>query len=484
MGSDYPVLAANNVGRICSVGMIPGPISKTGTLLTEGFFASPQVRWEQRIDNGYPNVFYDDIAGEFRCYYTCHIEDAASIVNKPEDRVSKCYDFSFRSLYPPRVAGILLATSKDGLAWTRPNLGLVEYEGSKENNILFDHIHGASVFLDKHETDRAKRYKMVVRHDAHEAMAVSFSADGIHWQPLIDWPDYNPAGDTHNFAFWDETIGRYVLITRTWDWDSLRLVSRCESDDFIHWTRPVEVYRGIGLDDQIYSMPVFRHGELYVGLASIFHGGDRSLPDFDCVDCELTVSGDGIHWDRPTFRKPFIPRGQGVYGSGVPDACCIYASAPVIDGNDYLFYYFGSNGQHTNFRESHLMMARIPMNKLCGLQTIGDAGWMESKPMRITGDELFAVADIGEGGYIRAEIGLPGRSFYEDLRVLDGYGTDDCTALRGGDGLWRFTFKGGPLSALCGREEALCVKFAMKNATLYQYGGDVELRRRKIDQKV
>ena len=32
------------------------------------------------------------------------------------------------------------AESRDGIEWTRPHLGLVEFEGSKENNIIWDGV--------------------------------------------------------------------------------------------------------------------------------------------------------------------------------------------------------------------------------------------------------------------------------------------------------------------------------------------------------
>src|SRR5690554_4758971 len=103
-----------------------------------------------------------------------------------------------------------MINSKDGINWQRPSLGVVGVEGSKDNNIVLYDAHGASVFKDDREKDPAKRYKMVVRHDAHETMAVSFSPDGINWCEPIDWQDHNPAGDTHNFGFWDESINKYV----------------------------------------------------------------------------------------------------------------------------------------------------------------------------------------------------------------------------------------------------------------------------------
>lgn len=479
MPNEYPLIDPRNVGRFYGLHPAPGPVEKSGILMAEGYSATPQVRWEHRIDNGYPNVFYDDDYQEYRCYYTACITDIASTVDRPEDRATKAYDFSRRDLYPPRVAGILLATSKDGARWTRPDLGIVAHDGDAHNNILMKDVHGASVFKDAHEKDPERRYKMVTRHDKHHAMAVSFSADGIHWQAPIDWPDHNPAGDTHNFAFWDASIQRYVLITRTWDWDSLRLCARCESEDFLHWTRPVEIYRGNGFDDQIYSMPVFQQGDLYIGLASLFHGGDRASDGFDCVDVELTVSDDGLNWNRPAYGQPFIPRGQGRYGSGIPDAGCIYASIPVERDGDYQFYYFGGTGQHTNFRESHLMRATVKKNRLTGYRTDGKAGWLETKAVTFAGDTLYAIADVGAGGSLKAAIGLAGRTFYEDLRPLDGFGADDCAVTRQGDGDYAITFRGGALPRAS--NEPLAIAFYLKDAMLYGYGGDLTVRRHKID---
>ena len=55
-------------------------------------------------------------------------------------------------------AGICLATSKDGVHWEKPVLGLVEYKGSRQNNILppeqvktyfFKDLHEADPFLDE-----------------------------------------------------------------------------------------------------------------------------------------------------------------------------------------------------------------------------------------------------------------------------------------------------------------------------------------------
>ena len=48
--------------------------------------------------------------------------------------------------------------------------------------------------------------------------------------------------------------------------------------------------RGADAHDQIYSMPICRYGDLYIGLPSIFHKGDaKQPPDWDMVDTELAI---------------------------------------------------------------------------------------------------------------------------------------------------------------------------------------------------
>ncbi len=43
---------------------------------------------------------------------------------------------------------LCLAVSQDGFEWKKPSLGLVEYRGSLDNNIVVDDIVNSSVFID------------------------------------------------------------------------------------------------------------------------------------------------------------------------------------------------------------------------------------------------------------------------------------------------------------------------------------------------
>lgn len=329
-------------------------------MFTEGFFQDPPLPWEVRYDNGYPNVIYDKINNTYKLYYTMIVRDKASEAADKATRAVTDYVPTYG-----RLTAIGYAESKDGIHWVKPNLGLTEFQGSTNNNILMLYAHGSGVLLDEAEWDPSKRYKMMTMVDRPGLpgfMAVCFSEDGIHWSDFVRWPKHNARGDAHNFVFRDKKDGKYKLITRIWR-SGLRIAALSESDDFINWSEPKEALRGQGLESQVYSMPVFQEGDIYLGLASMFHEGDRTLPNFDTVDLELTYAIKPDTFDFVASGEPFIPRGKGHYPDGEFDCACIYCAAPVeIDGK-LCFYYMGGNGRHTNFRETSFGRAFLEKDK-------------------------------------------------------------------------------------------------------------------------
>ena len=251
--------------------------------------------WEKRFDNLYANVIYDQQEKLYKCWYSPFIVDNSAQGMTLEQRSKTRY------LLPRgRDMAICYAVSKDGLKWEKPELGLVEFEGSKQNNIVWRGPHGAGVFKDFHDPDPARRYKAFF-----QGVKVAFSADGIHWGAAISCPDIKVAGDTHNNALWAPTAGKYVGITRTWGGaKKARQVARSESDDFLKWTKAEVVLEGLEHNLQIYSMPVFYHGGIYLGLAAIH---DQKA---DRVWTELTWSPDTVQWNRVCPGTPLIANSE------------------------------------------------------------------------------------------------------------------------------------------------------------------------------
>ncbi|MHC4725584.1 MAG: hypothetical protein ACYS9V_15335 [Planctomycetota bacterium] len=299
--------------------------------------------WEMRFDNLYANVIYDEQENIYKCWYSPFIIDISSKGMTLQQRKEVEYE------PPAREMAICYATSKDGINWVKPDLGLVEYEGTKATNILWrgenkatgeewEGPHGTGIFKDLHDPDPKRRYKAFLKADI---LSVAFSPDGIHWNKAITCPEADSAGDTHNNAFWAPTLDKYVGITREWGEPFGRQVARTSSEDFINWTKCEIVLEGLDSNFQTYAMPVFYHGGIYLGLVAIHD------QDADRVWTELTWSPDTIKWNRVLPGTPLIPNSDGKEGDY--DWGCVYAAAcPVFLENEIRLYYGGSDGHHNS----------------------------------------------------------------------------------------------------------------------------------------
>ena len=131
---------------------------------------------------------------------------------------------------------VAYAESQDGIHWTKPDLGLVEYAGSKHNNLVvgYSSVIG-QVFIDPH-APASEKYKMLVaifaskETDPKRYLTLLSSPDGLVWtkpqKSVVREGEF--ALDTQSQAFWDRDRKSYVLYTRLGPW---RQVGRSESTD-------------------------------------------------------------------------------------------------------------------------------------------------------------------------------------------------------------------------------------------------------------
>ncbi|MCY3864669.1 MAG: hypothetical protein OXG68_04445 [Chloroflexi bacterium] len=435
-------------------------------LFVEGAFAEPAMPWEARLDNVYPSVIYDSEEDLFKCWYKSFIIDEASNRTALSDRPR--YEY----FGGEREEGLLYATSADGIHWDKPALGLIEFGGSRQNNIVMRRathgIHAGGVLMDADDPDPARRYKFPHRNPRAGRMASCFSADGLNWSQPALWPEHDAVGDTHNNAIWSSELRRYVCITRGWSDGSycgVRTALRSESRDFLHWTEPVEILRGTDAHDQIYSMPIAAYGGLYIGLPAVFHKGSPEAPDWDTVDTELAVSVDTVNWERICPGEALIPRGTGSYPDGEYDCGCVYAAAPLIQGDRILLYYGGSNGRHNDWREGSLNLATLPIDRFAGYAP-GDereSATVEIAPLLFQGDRVSVNAEVEPGGWIRAAL----RD--ESGSALPGYGVDDFEAISESGLACELRWRDRHMAELSGQRVWLAFEF--RNAKLYALTG-------------
>lgn len=342
--------------------------------------------WENALNNLYPNVLWDEQEQVFKLWYKCVLADKEVIAQM--DNPSTVHDVGWYLLY---------ATSKDGLTWDKPKLGLHKFNGSADTNIVARDTPNVGVFKDLHDPDPARRYKMVFDVGLGKPRQ-RFSPDGIHWGEPVEALGFGAQnGDTHNNAFWDERSGKYLWFTKLYLGE--RLVARLESDDFLHWKNSGLVLRSSleeGRAHQTYCLPVFRYGNLYLGYTMIYNvGTDRS------VDCELSWSPDSLTWQRVAPGTPLIPRGP----KGSYDGACIYAMAgpPIRDGNDLLIFYGGDHFPHTGWKRSCLpCLGRLPLDHFAGYEQVDKdkSATLFTPQFRVTGDPLRITADAA-GGAVR-----------------------------------------------------------------------------------
>ena len=163
MSKSLLLLDSRNVGRTENARLELGTVQKhpANPLFVEEYFADPPKPWEARLDNVYPTVIYDEEAGIFKCWYKSFIIDQASNETQLAQRPQLAYAGG------QREEGVLYATSADGINWEKPQLGLIEFGGSRQNNIVMRRathgIHAGGVIKDARDPDPARRYKFIHR---------------------------------------------------------------------------------------------------------------------------------------------------------------------------------------------------------------------------------------------------------------------------------------------------------------------------------
>jgi len=232
------------------------------------------------------------------------------------------------------------AESEDGMTWVKPNLGLHEYKGSKENNIVLSIGYGGSVIYDPRDPDPGRRYKSAFWEQYRKPYGTSlaFSPDGIHWRkyknnpvikgsygdyiqppfegdPIIDSGSQGSPLSTSDVIdlIWDEKRQVYAIYSKTWldgptgDMHWKRAVVRTESKDFIKWTKPqlviaADEFDGKGGEHELamtsggggsggvqhHSGPAFCYNDMYFSMLQVMDAGNTGN-----MPIELALSHDG-----------------------------------------------------------------------------------------------------------------------------------------------------------------------------------------------
>lgn len=381
-----------------------------------------------------------------------------------------------------RVAVTAYAESRDGVNWTKPNLGLFEFQGSRDNNIVLAtedrYSRNFSPFIDDRPGVPAdERFKAISGVEEY-GLAGFASADGIHWRRWgpEEYLFTDGMFDSHNVVFWSEHEQAYLCYFRTWTgegFEGWRTISRTTSPDLINWTEPVRMEFGDTPMEHLYTngtQPYFRAPHIYVALAKRFLPERPGVP-FElsarlhnnperggfASDAVMLTSRGGHVYDR-TFMEGFVRPGPTVRDWAARDNTPALGLVPSLDGRRMYFYRMSHYGQPS----AHLSRHSLRLDGFVAVNAPYAGGELITKPLRFSGDELVLNFASSAAGQIRVELQD------EKGRPIPGFSAEDCAEIYG-DEIGRVVrWTGDPdLGALAGRVVKL--RFVMADADLFSF---------------
>jgi hypothetical protein len=387
--------------------------------------------WEGNT-SAYFSIFED--AGKFRMYYRgAHWDEQAKKEAHPE---LTCY-----------------AESADGLAWVKPKLGLHEFRGSRENNIVHagEATHCFTPFKDTNPACAADaRYKAMSGFFRKGLMAYK-SPDGLRWSRLAETPVITAgAFDSQNLAFWDAVRGEYRAYWRIFA-NGVRAIRTATSRDFVRWENQADLKYGDAPHEHLYTNAVQayrRAPHLFVAFPTRFQ------PKHQQVEPVFMTSRDAVNFrrwpdalipitapkDRDGNRSNYMTWGL-LQLPGSERELSVYATEAYYAGP-------GSRVRRFVFRTDGFVAL-----------SAGAAGaTVETRALKFRGEKL--ALNLVSRGNTRVEIVGKG-----DSKPFAGFAAADCTPIRGDFIEHAVAWKGGSLAALAGK--AVRLRFLLEDAELF-----------------
>ena len=362
--------------------------------------------WEPRYDNMYPNVIYDEEENLYKCWYCPFIVDQRTTETHPDRRKP-----SLTPYMDARPAGreeaLLYATSKDGINWTKPNLGIVNFNGNSNNNIVSRGLSGAGVIKDELEQLPGRRYKAF--YCSNSGYKMRYSSDGLNWGDEVALPGVGES-DCHANMIWSPELKKYVGILRHYDPIPVtgnRKIARTESIDSVTWTKSETIIEGTP-QDQLHDMVIFRDGGVYLGLLGCMNYPSKETRNGVRQHIELAWSPDSYKWHRINPGTPFISNSKSnnnEYGKMPYDWGCVFPSAPVFVDDEIRIYYGASDWYFFDWRKGGLALATLDKNRWAGYEAINDIepAIVTTAPLKLD-NHIHITADVGKGGLILVNV--------------------------------------------------------------------------------
>jgi hypothetical protein len=455
---DYRIASMDNVQRLVHAGVKTKPILK------------PTEPWEGNAAYIYGTVLNNEPAGSgYRMWYTAY------------------YNKNYYLCY---------ATSTDGINWKKPHLGIVEFNGNKNNNIC--RIGGGTVVYDKYAKDSNRRYKLMavskVDNGKRFGYGVWFSPDGLHWtayegNPVITYADVsNITYDTARKLFIAATKQRMLVSNTSVTPNKMdRSAFISVSTDFVNWSAPMApgsqwtlavegdaiddmlVMTKGGLEGQIYGMTLHPYEGVYIGMPWCFdlmnyNNGIYAGYGDGPIQPQIAISRDLRHWSRPS-RDPIIPLGK----AGAWDDGTVYTSSTMqVTDEEISIYYGAMNLAHGGDQGAVKQIAQIARaswrrDGFMSLHNAGDdEGVITTQPFLFSGKKLLVNTKLFPQGVLKVEI------LDASGKPIPGYTVREAKPVKGDQLAATVRWNNKPaISQLQGKEIRL--RFYLKGGDLYSY---------------
>lgn len=440
--------------------------------------------WERGGITNYCNVFWDHLAGEYKLYYVP--------VNLQSDPI-------FR---------LALATSKDGIRWEKPDLGVVEWEGSRKNNIVIEAEREGTVMIDPNAPDD-RRYGYLSGVDS--GVFYYSSPDGIRFNKSAE-PVSPHHSDSQISTFWDDQRKKYCHYFKVveqgqgqWykspkvivnpnipypqDEPLSRSVGRCETSSMDEkWPgefrivmardpqdpREMDLYTNAAqkyaLAPDVYlafPTPYYHYnarGREYLNEPALKLGGKTNDGS---IDTQLAVSRDGIIWTR--YRMPYYP----MWHYDELYLQVVMGFPGLVHKPDRIEQYFaaynfthGDTGARSRLEGRELGGVFRSEQRIDGFVSADfdyTGGTLTTRPFTFEGKHLLLNVNTSASGEGRVAL------LDESGKELPGFAASDCRIINGDflDKKVQWADGASDVSRLAGKPVRL--RFDMRGAKLYSF---------------
>ncbi len=323
--------------------------------------------WEG-VHNGYATVI--KVGDTYRMYY--RICGQNGFVYPAKDRPNK------------NMVGV--AESKDGITFTKPILNKIEYNGSKENNVVFYRDNGGNldtftVFYDPNpDCPKDEKFKALARDSGTDILDYYKSTDGYDFQYVANIRT-NGTYDTYNVVYWDEDKKQYVMYYRGYrkkdgtilngysgmdETNDFRDVRIATSRDFVKWEFVDFIKIQNSKEVQLYTnqiTPYYREKNTLIGFPTRYFDrveekeNFKDMPIWEArskiegrgataiTDCGIMTSTDGLNFNlrKSAFLTPGIENSANWWYGGCYMAYGMVETLAEDGENTEISMYVGEN---------------------------------------------------------------------------------------------------------------------------------------------